>query len=55
MTLHESAIKKREREREELKKRELVHMDAFNWNVVKKISEEQPFQKYIELLIQKGQ
>ncbi|KAJ3305307.1 hypothetical protein HDV03_001600 [Kappamyces sp. JEL0829] len=54
MTLHEQAIKENNRKCEELKKRNVVTLDAFDWNMVKKISSETPFAKYIEIMKGRG-
>ncbi len=54
MKLHDDALKQKRIEDEELQKRRLDTIDKYDWDLVKKIGQEQPFQRYIESLIMKG-
>ena len=54
MKLHDDALKNKRMEDEELKKRRLETIDKYDWDLVKKIGQEQPFQRYIETLMMKG-
>jgi hypothetical protein len=54
MDLHEEAIMNKHLEEEEHQKRQIETLDKYDWELVKRIGREQPFQKYIESLIMKG-
>ena len=54
MSLHYQSIKDAEKKREEMQKRDLITIQAYDWNLVKRISQEKQFHKYVETLFKIG-